>query len=173
MFVKQPVFAGIAVVSIACGSGANVAIFSVVDTLLLKPLPVPRANELLILGSRITRAIGVRNVASYQDYVDFRARNTSFVDLVASDGEFVGLAKDGGCRPKERFVTLVSSNFCNAVGVPPALGRTFVPEEENDPTRPPVIMLGHGLWQSEFNGDPNVIGTHMRVAGLDAEIVGV
>ena len=92
---------------------------------------------------------------------------------MASVGEFAGLAKHAGARPQERFVTFVSSNFFSALGVPPELGRTFAQEEETDPTRPPVVMLSHGLWQTEFNGDPNIVGTHIRVAGLDAEIVGV
>ena len=173
MFVKQPVFAAIAIVSIAFGSGANVAIFSVVDALLLKPLPVANPSELLIVGSRVTRGIATRNVASYPDYLDYRTRTTSFDDLVASVGEFAGLAKHAGARPQERFVTFVSSNFFSALGVPPELGRTFVQEEESDPARPPVVMLSHGLWQTEFNGDPNIVGTRIRVAGLDAEIVGV
>jgi putative ABC transport system permease protein len=173
MFAKHPGFTAIAVMSIAFGTGANVAMFSTADALLLRPLPVARPSELVTVGSRIRRAVFVANLMSYPDYVDVRERARSFTGLLAYQSVPVGFAPRAGVAPQVRVASFVSSNFFQTLGVEPEIGRAFRPEEERVQGRDSVAILAYGTWVSVFAADPRVLGRKVRIGGLDFAIVGV
>jgi len=173
VFAKHPGFTAIAIVSIAFGTGANVAMFSLADALLLRPLPVPRPSELVTVGTRVKRGIVTLNVASYPDYLDIRERSTSFTGLIALTSGTVGLSTDAGASPHVKLVTMVNSDFFQLLGVTPAIGRSFLPEEERVPGRDAVAVLSHATWQQEYAADPSVIGRAVYIAGIEFTVVGV
>src|SRR5260221_11424865 len=114
---KNPVFTAIAVVSIAFGTGANVAIFSAADAILLRPLPVSRPGELLTVGSREKRGIATVSVTSYPDYIDLRDRTQSFDGLIAFTSRTAGLSAQPGAPARMRMVTMLSGNFFHVLAV--------------------------------------------------------
>ena len=173
VFAKNPGFTAIAVISIAFGTGANVAMFSLADALLLRPLPVPRPSELITIGTRVTRGIATLNVASYPDYLDIRQRTTSFTGLVAMVFGTVGFGTRPDASPHVKLVTMVSGDFFEQLDVEPVLGRGFLPEEDQVAGRDAVVVLSHATWQQEFASDPAVIGRTVYVAGIEFTIVGV
>ena len=173
VFAKHPGFTAIAIVSIAFGTGANVAIFSLADQLLIKPLPVPRPGELVTVGSRVKRGIVTLNVASYPDYVDIRERSTSFSGLVAHTSGTVGFSTEAGTSPHVKFITIVNSDYFRVLDVAPAIGRGFLPEEDRVAGRDAVAVLSHATWQQEFAADPSIVGRTVQIAGIEFTVVGV
>ncbi len=173
VFAKHPGFTAIAVVSIAFGTGANVAIFSLADALLLRPLPVPRPGELITVGSRMKRGILTLNVASYPDYVDIRQRTISFSGLIATAYGTVSFATQPGASPQVKLVTVVSGDFFRLLGVEPTLGRGFLPDEDRVAGRNAVVVISHGTWQQEFAADPAIIGRTVSIANIPFTVVGV
>ncbi len=173
VFVKNPGFTAIAVISIAFGTGANVAVFSLADALLLRPLPVPRPSEVLTVGSRVQRGIVTLTVTSVPDYLDIRARTQSFEGLVGFVYENAAFTIHPDAPPQVRLVTLASANFFHVLGVEPQLGRGFTEDEERVTGRAAVTVLSHGTWQQQFAGDPGILGRKIRIAGLDFTVVGV
>ena len=173
VFAKHPGFTAIAVISIAFGTGANVAMFSLADALLLKPLPVPRPSELVTVGTRLKRGIATYNVASYPDFVDIRERASSFSGLIAHTAGLVAFSAESGSSPHVKFVTVVSSDFFRLLDVEPAIGRGFLPEEDRVAGRDAVVVLSHAAWQQEFAADPAVVGRTLYIAGIEFTVVGV
>jgi predicted permease len=173
VFLRNPSLTLISVVSIAFGTGANVAIFSMTDALLLRPLPVQRPEEILTVGSKVLHGVLYQNFASYPDYLDIAERSTSFDGLVAYAHELVGIAGRAGDPPRVRFGTFVSSNFFGVLGVQPQVGRGFLPGEDGKAGRGAVVVLSDALWRGEFAADPAILGRTLRVAGRDFTIVGV
>ena len=173
VFLKNPGFTAIAVISIAFGTGANVAMFSLADWLLLKPLPVLRPSELVTVGSRITRGIATVTLASYPDYLDLRDRTTSFTGLLALVSTNVGFTPHAGRHPQVKLVSMVSGNYFQVLGVDPEIGRGFLPDEDRVPGKDAVTVLSYGTWQQEFAGDRSVLGRKVHIAGLEFTIVGV
>jgi predicted permease len=173
VFARNPSLTLISVVSIAFGTGANVAIFSMTDALLLRPLPVQRPGEILTVGSKVLHGVIPQNYASYREYLDICERTKSFDGLVAYSYEVVAIAPRAGDTPRVRFGTLVSNNFFDVLGVAPQVGRGFLPEEDGKAGRGAVVVLSDALWRGEFGADPSVAGRTMRVAGRDFTIVGV
>ena len=173
LFARHPGLTSVMVLSITCGAGANVTIFSAVDALLLRPLPIPRAGELLTIGGRIDTGIGVSNVASYPDYVDLRTRARSFAGLAAFDSRTAGVRAHPRRSVEVKVISMVSGNFFGVLGVAPQLGRTFAPDEDRVPGRDAVAVLSHGLWQKEFAGDPSVIGRTIQISNVDFAVIGV
>src|SRR3977135_3246103 len=156
LLAGSPGFASIAVLSLAIGIGANCAIFSFADALLLRPLPVARPGEVLTVGSTTTlEALGASSLrTSYPDYVDIRERNKSFAGLAAVWEVTAGFATDPKAIPKLKLGMLTSANMFTLMGVEPTLGRTFRPEEDQVPGRDGVVVLGRTLWEQEFGSDP-------------------
>ncbi len=173
VFAKHPGFTAIAIVSIAFGTGANVAMFSLADRCCIRPLPVPRPGELVTVGSRIKRGIVTLNVASYPDYVDIRERATSFSGLLAHFSGTVGFSTEAGTSPHVKFVTMVNGDYFRMLGVAPAIGRGFLPEEDRVAGRDAVVVLSHATWQQEFAADPSVVGRTVQIAGIEFTVVGV
>jgi putative ABC transport system permease protein len=171
MLARNPGFTIVAVLSLAVGIGANTAVFSFADTLLLRPLPVPRPSEWLTVG--LTDPYRDSVVASYRDYVDIKDRSTSFEGLVAFARSTVGFAPDAGAMPKLTIGMLVTGNFFQVVGIKPQLGRDFRPEENQVPGRDAVVILGHDFWAQQFGADPSILGRRVRINGIDFTVVGV
>src|SRR5262245_24178969 len=171
----SPGFAIIAVLSLAIGIGANCAIFSFADALLLRPLPIARPGEVFTVGSTANlEALGASSlVSSYLDYVDIRDRARSFVGLAAYRGVTVGFATDPRATPKLKLGLLVSGNLFMLMGVEPTIGRTFRPEEDRVPGRDAVVVLGRTMWEKEFGSDPGVIGRRVRIKGGEFSVIGV
>ena len=171
MLAKSPGFTIVAVVSLAIGIGANSAVFSFADALLLRPLNVPHADNVLTVGSHASAGRSI--VASYPDYVDIRERSKNFDGLVAFAESEVAFAVEPGTLPRPRIGMVVSGNFFSVMGVEPELGRVFRAEEDRVPGRNPVVMIAHDLWQQQFSGDPAVLGRTVRINGVTFAIIGV
>ena len=173
MMRKNPGFTTVAVLSMAIGIGANCAVFSLADALLLRPLPVPRPGEVMTVGSTVSFQGSSNLVASYRDYVDIRDKSKSFDGLAAFTSSTVGFATEPDALPKLRIGLLVSSNFFTVMRVDPQLGRTFRPEEHQVPGRDAVVVLGHDLWEQQFGGDRSILGRKVRLNGIEFTVVGV
>ena len=173
LFARNPGFTAIAVSSIALGTGANVAMFSAADALLLRPLPVVRPYELVTVGAKVRKILRTESAASYRDYVDIRDRSRSFDGLVAFTSRRMAFAVDRRTSPRLKVVTLVSGDFFRVLGVQPQLGRDFVPEQDRVPGRDAVAILSHAAWRGEFGGDPAALGRTIQIGGLEFTVIGV
>jgi predicted permease len=174
---KSPGFALIAIVSLALGIGANSAIFSLADALILRPLPVPDASRLIAVQSQLRgeSAGGLFQYSglSYPDYVDLRDRNHSFEGLAASQYSPFGFTNEKGALPRMEFGQFVSGNFFRVLGVQPVLGRGFGPDEDQVKGRDAVVVLSYNLWETEFASNPNVIGKTAFLNGIGFTVIGV
>jgi hypothetical protein len=167
MLLKQPGFTLIAVITLGLGIGANTAIFSLTNALLLRSLPVPQPEQLVT----VSRGDGMGEPLSYPDFVALRARNEVLSGLAAS--HFTELSFGNGSRSEVVRGELVSSDYFDVLRLPPALGRGFLPEEERTLGAHPVAVLSHGFWQSRFNGDPQIIGQTITLNRQKYTVVGV
>ncbi len=158
------------VLVLALGIGANSAIFSVVNSLLLRPLPF-RDPEALVQVVNFERSSGQdRPVVSAQMYLDWKSQTTAFSDLAAYSFLYFNVTGDGQA---ERLQGLrVSASYFSLLGVPPALGRDFTPEDEQT-LKPRVIILSNGLWRRRYGGDPTVVGRKILVEGEPYTVVGI
>ncbi|MBV9305826.1 MAG: ABC transporter permease [Acidobacteriaceae bacterium] len=168
---RSPGFSIVAVLSLAIGIGAVSAIFSLSDLLLLRPLPVPHPAEVLTVGS--TSPSTSLGGISYRDYLDFRDKNTTFSGLSAFAETTVSIARRVGEMPIVRSGLFVSGNFFSVLEVEPQIGRGFRPGEDQALGRDPVVVLGHSLWQSQFNSDKRILGQRIRLNGLEFLVIGV
>jgi predicted permease len=172
LLLKMPAFTAVAVLALALGIGANTAIFSVVDAILLRPLPYHDPSRLVKLWTRF-EGIGMpnnQNWVSAPEFVDFRALSKSFSAIAAINGDNFNLSAGG--LPERIEGAYVSSPFFPLLGVQAALGRVFLPEEEQ-PGRDNVVLLGNGLWRRRFGADPSVIGRKLTISGRSMLVVGV
>ena len=169
--LRRPGFTIVALVTLALGIGANAAIFSVVDSVLLRPLPFADPDRLVMpweFSAEVQQRIGFdRLPASPGDVTDFIARNTTFEDLASIRAERVNLT--GGGDPERVGAVRVSRNFLRTLGVQPVVGRGFA---ERDGLERRVILIGYGLWQRRYGGQ-DVLGKAISVNGEPATIVGV
>jgi len=171
---KNPGFAAVGVLSLALGIGVNTAMFSFADALVLRPLPVPRAGEVVTLSGTAPDIPGFSyGSLSYPDYVDFRDKSRSFDGLVAFVATGVGLTEKPDALPQVRLAMAVSGNFFHALRVEPALGRSFSAEEDRVPGRDAVVVLGHNFWQKRMGSDPEAVGRKLRLNGVDFTVIGV
>src|SRR5258706_5954671 len=170
---KTPGFTLVAVLSLALGMGTNSAIFSFVDTLLLRPLPVARPNEVLTITGVGRDQPDKFQTISYREYLDFRDQSKTMTDFVAVSLFRVGYSLSPEALPKVKTSVLVSGNLFQAMGVVPVLGRAFRPDEDKVPGRDAVVVLGYDFWRDEFGSDRNVIGRILRINGADFAVIGV
>jgi predicted permease len=173
MLLKHRTFTLVAVLSLAIGIGANSAMFSFADGLLLRPLPVRQASEVVTLQDTAAKREGSSDSLSYLDYVDYRAQNKSFAGLIAYTMVPFGFSQRPDALPQVKYGLLVSGNLFQVMGVQPLLGRDFRPDEDQVPGRDAVVILGYDFWQNQFNGDRAVIGRTVRLNGLDFTVIGV
>ena len=173
---KNPGFALIAILSLALGIGANAAIFSLAEYLLLRPLAVPRASEIVVVQAQLRgESTGLVQQAglSYPDFIDLQRKSRSFSGLAASQYFPFGIAHDRTTLPKMKYGALVSGNFFDVLGVRPQLGRGFRADEDQAPGRDAVVVLGHDFWETEFASRPDVVGKSIFLNGLPFTVVGV
>lgn len=173
ILTKHAGFTAIAVLSLALGVGANCAMFSLADTLLLRPLPVPRPGEVLNVGSTAIKGTANGLNMSYPDYRDLRDRSRSFRELTAFDITPVRFARQAGALTELRAAAVVTGNFFSVMEVQPELGRTFRADEDQVPGRDAVLVLSHAFWEREFRSDPSAVGQRVRLDGIDYTIIGV
>jgi putative ABC transport system permease protein len=175
MLAASPSFTVVAVLSLAIGIGANCAIFSFADGLLLRPLPVARPGEVLTVGSRSSlEALDASSlVSSYRDYIDIRDRSASFDGLAAFSYLTVGFANDPTATPKLTMGMMASSNLLPLMGVEPTIGRTFRADEDQVPGRDAVVVLGRTMWEQQFASDPHVLGRRVWINGVPFTVIGV
>jgi predicted permease len=176
MLRKTPGFTFVAVLSLAIGIGANSAMFSFADALLFRPLPVLRPSEVVTVNwTSPTGHFGefTFSAASYRDYADLRDRSRSFTGLAAFTIQNYGLSTRADQLPQLRMGLLMTGNFFQVMGVAPALGRAFLPEEDRVPGRDAVVVLSHDCWQKQFAADPSVLGRKVWLNGVPFTIIGV
>jgi predicted permease len=167
---RSPGFALTAMLTLALGIGANVAVFAVLEAVVLRPLPYVDADDLVILRHRDARTGITKAFIALGDYVDLASGQTTLEGLNVY-GDFDATVYDAG-EPFRARGLAASPGLFDALRVQPALGRTFR-TEEGRPGAPPVMMLGYDLWESRFGSDPSVIGRRIRVGPVTREIVGV
>ncbi len=170
---NQPSFVLVAVCSLAIGIGANTAVYSFADTLLLRPMPVWKPSQVVDVTQATDGSLGASTSVSYPDYVDLRSQNGSFSAVVASALAPFGLAPDHKTQPRALMSMFVSGNFFDAMRVAPQLGRGFAPREDAVPGRDAVVVLSHSLWTSDFASDSNIVGRKVVLNGVDFTVIGV
>lgn len=174
---QNPGFALVAIISLALGIGANSAIFSLADALLLRPMPVPHASEIIQVQSKLRGEglgpVGQYALLSYPDYHDLRARSQSFSGLAASTFSQFGFATQKGALPQMKIGVFVSANFFNVLDVQPELGRGFRPDEDQTPGRDAVAVISHDLWKTEFAARPDIVGQTMFLNRVAFTVLGV
>jgi putative ABC transport system permease protein len=172
LLIKSPAFTTVAVLSIALGIGANTTVFSVINAVLLRSLPYKDPNSLVLLWGDTEQEAGRRkhNQVSATDIADFRSQASVFEDIATYESWSAIMSGDGEA---ERVpATQVGDGFFKVMKGKPLLGRVFTPEEQVD-GKDFVIVLGYGLWQGRFGGDPNIIGKTVSLGGSPYTIVGV
>ncbi len=166
MLAKNPGFTAVAVLTLALGIGANTAIFSVVDGILLRPLPFDDSNQLVTLWQRVPH-FGT-NAFTTPDFLAWQKQ--TLISIAATAGESFNVG--AGSRPEHIAGALVSGNFFTLLGVKPIVGRTFLPDEDQPNSRRAAI-LSYGLWQRDFGGDRGVVGKTFLLNGEPFTAIGV
>ncbi len=172
---KEPRFTVVAVLALAIGIGANTAIFSVINAVLLKPLPFPHPKQLVAWGSidsRLPQREGFRSV-SYPDFFDFRKQNQSFAHLAVYQESSLALSGEGAAQSLR--AAIVSGEFFEVLGVHPLLGRTFTVAEEQAGGGPHGlgVVLGHSFWMKQFGGNKGVVGKSIHLDGQLYTVIGI
>jgi len=170
MLRRSPGFTAVAVLTLALGIGANTAVFSVVDTVLLRPLPYPDSERLVQMWSTKANTNRWGIWTAYPRFLDWRRLATRFEDMAAVRFWVINLS--GGDHPEALHVVVTSSRLFQVLRVQPLLGRTFLPEEDQ-PGHDHVIILSHGLWQRRFGSDPTVIGRAVDIDQQSYTVIGV
>ena len=169
MLLKSPGFTVVAVLTLALGIGANTAIFSVVNFVLLRPLEYANPDQLVMVWERNTKKGWNESPTSFADFVDFRD-NAKSVELVAFTDTNFNLT--GGDQPERVAGLRVSANLFSLLGVNPARGRWFAPGEDK-PGAGHVLILSYGLWQRSFGGNSNLVNRTVQLNGQSYTVVGV
>ncbi|HYI92956.1 MAG TPA: ABC transporter permease [Bryobacteraceae bacterium] len=170
MMRKSPGFAATAILTLAICLGANLMIFAVIDSILLRPLPLPEAERLVTIFNTYPKAGVDRDGSSLTNYYERRGRIKAFASLALYRP---GTAIVGGPGATEReAITRITPDFFSAIGVRPAIGRAFT-EEETTFRTDSVAIITDSYWKQRFNADPNVVGRRVRVDGLSKLVVGV
>ena len=168
MLAKNPGFTAVAVITLALGIGANTAIFSVVDAVLLKPLPYPHPERIVIVFEEPPS--GGLNEVSTPDFLDWKRQSTVFATIAAEDWGTKTLTDAG--VPVDLSSESVSANYFGIPGAKPLLGRTFAPDEDQ-PGKQYEVVLCHRIWRSLFGADPKIIGRSIRLNGMAYTVIGV
>ncbi|HKQ04031.1 MAG TPA: ABC transporter permease [Blastocatellia bacterium] len=168
LLLKQPGFALVAIITLALGIGANTAIFSVVNAVLLRPLPYRDAQRIVVIQELSKE--GKRVQVTPANFVDWRNQNTVFEHLAAILQRPANLA---GENDAERInLVMASADFFDVFGLQPERGRLFIAEDEQA-GHPAIIVISHGLWQRRFGGDPEIVGRNILLDGRSYAVVGI
>ena len=171
MLAKRPGSSAIIVAVLALGIGANSAIFSVVNAVLLRPLPYPEPSRLVMLWEHNRQRGNERNVVGPANFMEWRDRSASFEELAAFYSFTLPVAGGTG-EPEQVTAQYGTTNLLPMLGVSPMLGRGFEPADVADGS-PAVVLLSNGFWQRRFGGDPGVLGRTIKLNGAPATVVGV
>lgn len=170
MLIKKPGFTLVAVLTLGLGIGANTAIFSLVNTVLLRPLPIAQPERVVTLNFGVPGR-GAFPLIGYPEYTDYRDRNQVLTGLAAMGMAPVGLSNNG---INERIWGLhVTGNYFSLLGVHAALGRVIAPEDDRIPGGHPVVMLSYQCWQQRFGADPQIIGRSLVIGGRNYTVIGI
>jgi putative ABC transport system permease protein len=167
---RQPTFTVVAVIALALGIGANTAIFSVVDAVLLRALPYRDADRLVTVWEHNKRRGNTQNVINLGNFFDWKNQNSVFEDMATFFDMTANLT--GGGEPEEIPSQIATPNLFNILGVNPIMGRAFT-EDDGKPGAARVVMLSFGLWQRRFGGDPQIVGRKLILNGVETTVVGV
>jgi putative ABC transport system permease protein len=167
---RSPGFTVIAILTLALGIGANAVIFSAVNGVLLRPLPYPNSNRLAQVWSTNPHTNRWGDWVSYPDFVDWRAQNKVFEDLVAYRTWLTNIT--GGDHPDALFTVLASSSLFSVLQSQPLLGRSFLPDEDK-PGHNRVVVLSDALWRSRFGSDPHLVGKVVVINGESYTVIGI
>ena len=173
MLAKNPAFTLVAVISLAIGIGANCAMYSWADALLLRPLPVARPGEVISVGTKVSLWPGSPAWSTPTPTFEICA---TAPELRQSDGvhrHHRGFTTKPDALPQMKYGMLVTSNLFAAMGVEPELGRSFRPDEDQVPGRDAVVILDHALWEQQFAADPSILGRKVRLNGIEFTVIGV
>jgi putative ABC transport system permease protein len=166
--LKKPGFTAIAILTLALGIGANSAIFSIVNAVLLKPLPYPNADRVVAIQEFNSK--GKRSQSTPANFLDWREQNTTFEQMAAIFTRNANLT--GAGDPERISVATVSASFFQVLGMQPIRGRDFLPEDEKA-GHAPVAIIGFGIWQKHFGGDDSIIGKTIVLDGRNYQVIGV
>ena len=167
---KNPVFTFVALLTLALGIGANTAIFSLVNAVLLRPLPLPEADRLVTIWEDLSVAGFPRSEVAVGTYHEWRKQQTVFTDVAAVEWRALNLTGEG--EPERISGYAVTSNFFSLLGIQPALGRTFVSDEDK-PQGPKVVIISFNLWQRRFGGQSDVLNREILLNGEKYTVIGV
>ena len=176
--LKQPAFTAVAVLSLGLGIGANTAIFTIINAVFLHPLPVAEPSRLIEMFTHDTKALDPSAQATFTptslpNFKDYRERNTVFADMCAATSFPLALNWTGKAEPEQLNAFMTTSNYFDVLGVKPALGRFFAPEEDSKPGGNPLVVLSYTLWAKRFGLDPNVLGRAMTLNQDTYTVIGV
>lgn len=168
MIRKSPGFAAVAILTLAIGIGANAAIFSFVDAVLLKPLPYPHPEQIVQVWEKPPKS--ERNGVSTMNFLDWKNQNTVFQAIAAETGGSVTLS--GGQNPVQLRGSRVSAPYFEVFGIKPVLGRAFAPDEDQ-PGKDQVVILSHRIWESRFATDPALVGRKIILDNRPYTVIGI
>jgi putative ABC transport system permease protein len=171
MLLKTPGLTAVVAITLALGIGANALVFSIVNGFLLRPLPVPDPEQIAVLAATQKADLTLAYSFSYPEFTDFRKQAAPFAELFGYTLGLRGLSADN--RADQVLGCFVTGNYFSVLGATPALGRLIQSDEEDQPGRQPVVVLGYSYWQQRFGASPGVIGKQVRVNGRSATVVGV
>jgi predicted permease len=170
MLLKKPSFTAVAVLALAIGIGANSAIFSVVNAILLRPLPYRNFQRISMIWMDNPKLGVTEDWHSYPNYIDYKEQNQTFEDMAAFNDRIFNLT--GAGDPVRVVGVWASASLFSVLGVEPALGRSFT-EGEEEPGKDLVVVLSNGLWQRRFGGDPGIVGQAINMNGANRTVIGV
>src|SRR5215213_2149505 len=163
MLWKKPSVTAVAIIAIGLGIGANTAIFSVVNTVLLQPLPYPQPKQLVMVSTEPrNQALDGRGAFSVPDFLDIQKSSTTLEYVATLQG--TGTITTDGNEPERLLGAAVSADYFNVLGVKPVLGRVFT-RDEDKPGAASVVLISHSLWQRRYGGDPNIVGREIDLGG--------
>ncbi len=170
MLLQKPAFTFVVVLALAVGIGANSAIFSVVNAVLLRPLPYADPERLVMVWMDNSRINVAEDWHSYPNYTDYRDHNEVLESMAAFNNRSFNITGSG--EPERVQGAWMTGSLLPLLGVNPVLGRNFSPDEEQ-PGKDQVVIIGHGLWQRRFGGDPNIVGQTVMLNGNPRTVIGV
>ena len=172
MLLKSPGFAFVSILTLALGIGANTAVFSLVDCLVLRPLPIEHPERVVFLASS-WKGGHASTAFSYADFREIGEQTpTIFSEMTAIRlYQADGVSRDRNSQPM--LGSYVAGNFFDALGIKPALGRLILPSEGAITGADPVLVVSYSYWKSRFSGDPNIVGEKVTVNGLPVTVIGI
>src|SRR5258707_474479 len=177
MLVKNPGFSAIAILSLALGIGANTTIFTVVNAILLNPLPVKDSSRVVEIDTidnktRVTAANATKLGMSYMNFQDY-ARQTQLFSAMTCRVGHLAVTWSGGAEPRQLQGQMVSASYFDLLGVRPAAGRFFLPDEDTKPGGNNVAVLSYSLWTNKFGANPKIVGQILTLNATPYSIIGV